>query len=312
MCIAILKKPNGLINKTELETCFKNNPDMCGFAFAHQGKVHICKGYNNFEEFYSDYNKVASLNDRHILIHFRIATSGGINVDNCHPFYVHENKMALIHNGVISGMGATKVDNSKNDTRIFIEKYLTPFSSKMWYRKEFRDLISQAIGSYNKFVVLNHKDEAFIINEDVGHWECNCWLSNSSYKTVKVKKEYTCYTGNYWTKNNHIPSTKNTTTETEKKEEQKNETIKQDTSIRCVTYCDCCGDKIEYSYGQSKPQYCSECLDWARENGKKEYACNTCGKLWEGYTSFKCPECSSRDIETFKSASKNLNLLRSY
>ena len=145
MCIAILKKPNGIITKAELQNCFTNNPDMCGFAFVHNKKVYISKGYKNFEEFYAYYNEVASRNDRNILIHFRIATSGGVNTENCHPFYVHEGKLALIHNGVISGMGATKEEGSKNDTRIFVDRYIAPFSGKMWYRKEFRDLISQAI-----------------------------------------------------------------------------------------------------------------------------------------------------------------------
>lgn len=182
MCIAILKTPNGVVTKEELQTSFNNNPDMCGFGFVDEGQVYVLKGYDKFEEFYSDYEQVAELNDRNILIHFRISTSGKVDEDNCHPFFV-KNDLILIHNGVLTGC---RTEKDKNDTRCFIEDNLCNIPTKMWKKKTFRNLVGEAIGN-SKFVLLDQHDNYYIINEDSGHWSNGCWFSNNSYKENKYK-----------------------------------------------------------------------------------------------------------------------------
>ena len=189
MCIAILKTPNGVLTKEQLQNCFKKNPDMCGFSFVNSSKdgvkfVDIWKGYRTFDSFYEDYKEVAKLNDRNIIIHFRIATSGGVNEHNCHPFRIN-NSLSLIHNGILNCVDVPK-GSKDNDTRIFIDEYLKGLPNNIYKNKSFRTILGDMIG-HNKFVLLDVEDRYYIINEELGHWKDGCWFSNYSYETVKPK-----------------------------------------------------------------------------------------------------------------------------
>lgn len=181
MCIAIAKPKGKTITKERLETCFKNNPDGCGFAYINGGNLYIEK-FMEFEDFYKSYS--THEHDSNMLIHFRIATHGGVNLENCHPFKLND-RMALIHNGVLTGYGDR---NSKSDTRDFIDKILSKISWKMWKNEAFRTLVGEAIGS-SKFGVLDISGDMFIINKELGVVDDDVWYSNSSYKprtTYKV------------------------------------------------------------------------------------------------------------------------------
>ena len=183
MCIAILKPKNKIISKDLLKTCSENNKDGCGFAYCDKGTFFINK-YMDFEEFYKEYKEVE--NKSNMLIHFRIATHGKVEVSNCHPFKLNS-RMALIHNGIIPGYG---IKESKPDTVDFIEKVIGNISYKMWSNPSFRTLVGDAIG-YSKLAILDKSGKYFIINEDKGEWIDGVWFSNNSYKNKKVYKTYT-------------------------------------------------------------------------------------------------------------------------
>lgn len=198
MCIAILKTKDALITKETLKTCYDNNKDGCGFAYCDEGKIYI-KKFMSFDRFYEEYSKVH--NKSNMLIHFRIATHGGVNLDNCHPFKLND-RMALIHNGIISGYG-NKTD--KSDTRDFIDKVIGNISWKMWKNPSFVQLVGEAIGN-SKFCILDIEGGYYIVNENKGEWVDGVWYSNSSYKprtvyktTIKkdYKKDYS-YNYNSW------------------------------------------------------------------------------------------------------------------
>lgn len=138
MCILILKKAGySLPSKERLKTCYNNNKDGAGYAFAINGLVHIKKGFFNFEDFYkelkADYKK-NELKNVNVLLHFRIGTSGGINERKTHPFIL-SNKSKQVnkysaeiitaepvvgHNGVFSSY----VYGSLSDTQNFIKDFL--------------------------------------------------------------------------------------------------------------------------------------------------------------------------------------------
>lgn len=187
MCIAILKPKDKKISKEVLQTCFNNNKDGCGFAYCDKGTVMMCK-YMKFDDFYNDYIKVE--NKSNMLIHFRIATHGGVNLLNTHPFKLN-NRMALIHNGVISGYGDKE---NISDTRDFIAKVIGNISWKMWKNPSFVELVDRAIG-YSKLVILDKSGEYFIVGEDKGEWNDGVWFSNTSYKP-RTYKTYTSYSNN--------------------------------------------------------------------------------------------------------------------
>lgn len=174
MCIAIMKPKDKTISKDRLKTCCDNNKDGMGFAYVDRDRI-IIKKFMNFDDFYKAYSEVQ--NKSNMLIHFRIATHGKVEVNNCHPFKLNDH-MALIHNGIISGYG----DKEKiTDTQDFINKVIGKISYKMWKNPSYRELVGDAIG-YSKFVVLDTNDNVYIINEDKGVWDDGIWYSNSSYK----------------------------------------------------------------------------------------------------------------------------------
>lgn len=178
MCIAILKPKDKTISKEILEACHSRNKDGIGFAYVNNGKV-IIKKFMDFDKFYKEYLDVEGISN--MLIHFRIATHGNVEVNNCHPFKLND-RMALIHNGIISGYGS-KTDN-KVDTQDFIDKVIGKISYKMWKNPSYRELVGDAIG-YSKFCILDNQDNYYIINEKKGSWVDGIWYSNDSYKPRK-------------------------------------------------------------------------------------------------------------------------------
>lgn len=197
MCIAIVKPKDKTISKETLRTCFNGNPDGAGFAYVKDNKIYINK-FMEFDKFYDEY--VVHEHESNMLIHFRIATHGGVNLDNTHPFKLND-RMVLIHNGIISGYGEKK-DGGLSDTRDFIDKVIGNISYKMWKSPYFRKLVGSAIG-YSKLAILDNKGNTIIINEDKGVWDDGIWYSNSSYKPKVVKPvtkdyDYTYYPCEYY------------------------------------------------------------------------------------------------------------------
>jgi len=174
MCIAIFKPKDKTISKEILQTCYNSNKDGCGFAFIKDDTIYINK-YMKFEDFYNDYKEVEETSP--MLIHFRIATHGKVEVKNCHPFKLN-NRMALIHNGIISGYGDKE---NKTDTQDFIDKVIGNISWKMWKNPSFIELVDKAIG-YSKLVILDVTGEHFIVGESKGYWDDGVWYSNKSYQ----------------------------------------------------------------------------------------------------------------------------------
>lgn len=206
MCIAILKPNNKTLDKELLKVCAMNNPDGCGFAYVDDNNDIIVNKFMSFEDFWDEYSKVQD--NKTMLIHFRIATHGNVELNNCHPFKLN-NRMALIHNGIISGYGSRTKNIS--DTRDFIEKVIGNISHKMWKNPSFRTLVGNAIGS-SKFAILDTDNNYYIINENKGFWDDGVWFSNNSYKYKKYTSSVSNKTTNKTYNNSRVvSSTPNTT-----------------------------------------------------------------------------------------------------
>lgn len=116
MCVAIYK-PAGTETPSldTLKQCWDANPDGAGFALRTDGEysIGIHKGYMTWKSFIAAYEKyhLAEFTGD-LLLHFRIATHGGISPGLTHPFSLtkdvkllkHTNvktNYALIHNGML-------------------------------------------------------------------------------------------------------------------------------------------------------------------------------------------------------------------
>jgi len=246
MCIAIVKPLGKTISKDTLKACAKNNPDGMGFAYIKDGTLYINKYLNDFDRFYKDYSELETTSP--MLIHFRIATHGEVNLDNCHPFILND-KMALVHNGVITGYGDKK---TKSDTVDFIEKVIGNIGWKNWKNPAFRELVGKAIG-YSKLAILDENGNYYIINESKGNWNDGVWYSNESYKVREVVKATTTQLV--------LP------TKTDKKEDE----------FECTVVYRCkCGEEFDDT-GYKWSRKCPKCgsydvvdVGW-KEDGRKYY-----------------------------------------
>lgn len=148
--------------------------------YAEKKKLIIVKGLMTFAAFKEAYEPHKN---KECVLHFRISTHGKVDEANTHPFSIDKN-LGMVHNGIINKV-ACDVDKNMSDTWHFVEKFLKKFHAiypQFWLEPEFKELIeSYIIGS--KFILMDNEGNCDIYNESVGIWDCECWFSNSSYKS---------------------------------------------------------------------------------------------------------------------------------
>lgn len=106
-------------------------------------------------------------------IHFRFATHGRKDNQNCHPFV--EREAIIMHNGIISGFG----NDAKSDTAEFVERILSAMPER-WYRQApLVALVDKAINS-DKLLIMAPSG-VVLIGEDRGEWIEGLWYSSPHY-----------------------------------------------------------------------------------------------------------------------------------
>jgi len=195
MCLIFLKPKNAKNYMTYERFCnaLENNPHSVGIVYKNpeDGKVKIErfvkpeKGKEKIYDIIKDKEEFA--------IHFRFATHGAVNLENCHPFLVTKD-LCLMHNGIMSDFG--NIDTTKSDTRNFTEAFLRPYIEQegidIIKDKEFIEDVGKVIGSYNKLLLIDKDFNWSIINEKSGVWKEGCWMSNS-YSTESSRNYYDSY-----------------------------------------------------------------------------------------------------------------------
>ena len=187
MCIAILNTKTATLKKQLLKNCWDNNGDGAGILYINENnKLSTFKEMLSFDNFYANYIDIKSKHGKkNIVLHFRISTHGKVNETNCHPFLVDES-IGFVHNGMIYEMPMSK---DFSDTYMFNEEILKNLKQGFQYSDSIMEMIEVFIGS-NKLIFLDDKNEFFISNEKAGHWNMECWFSNSSYKQVNNYVDY--------------------------------------------------------------------------------------------------------------------------
>lgn len=177
MCLAVYKPAGVLPDWEAYAEGFRCNSHGAGFAVVHAGNIIVRKGFFTFDAFREAFAPVANLQ---AAVHFRLATHGNKDADNCHPFLVTDG-LALIHNGILDI--ACDEDKTKSDTWHYATLVLRPMAERdpdFFGRPEMRFLGGSAIGD-SKFVFLRADGQYAIWNESAGHWADDCWFSNRSY-----------------------------------------------------------------------------------------------------------------------------------
>lgn len=132
MCV-IIYKPKGMRmpSNAVLEACWRANPHGAGLAFVDGEHVQIDKGYMSRQEFMRLVKSYRFTKNDEVALHFRWATSGGINQGACHPFPISRKdirlkknfvttKEAFFHNGVFTLQPA----DGLSDTMTMVKRHL--------------------------------------------------------------------------------------------------------------------------------------------------------------------------------------------
>ena len=192
MCV-ICCKPAGIEMPTQtyIDNMWNRNSDGAGLMYAVDGKVHIEKGFMDYEDFKDKLEELAlkyDLTKLPLVMHFRITTHGGTKPENCHPFPISDSTgilsklrqttdIGVAHNGIIDITPRKGI----SDTMEYIISQLAPLKKavpKFYENKFLIQMISNAIDS--KMAFLTGKGDIYTIGnfeEDNG-----IMYSNTSYK----------------------------------------------------------------------------------------------------------------------------------
>ena len=187
MCIAIVKPQGKNISDSNFLSGFTANPDGVGFAYAHEGKLYVKKGYFDAQEALNAIREVQEQYDNPtMIIHGRYASHGDVNEDNCHPFNVSDT-LAVIHNGIMPSPYTALAYKSRgkySDTHFYNERILKPLFKHEpdFYKKDSTMLrLESHITQGNKLCFLDSEGFYSIANEQSGFWDTDgCWYSNGS------------------------------------------------------------------------------------------------------------------------------------
>lgn len=192
MCIIMVKMNNITLPTESIRQAMANNSDGAGYAILKRGRVTISKGYFDSEDLIIDLER-ENARECCLIVHARIATSGSVNMSNCHPFPITKdvamltgrylvNETAIAHNGTVR-WGTKKELNAYSDTLLFIRDVLAP----VWDTGDTEtghNLLSH-IASANRcrFAVMHSKG----INVFGSGWiqDDGVYYSNDTYKPRK-------------------------------------------------------------------------------------------------------------------------------
>lgn len=171
--------------ESELKQGACRNPHGFGFAIVAGDRIiseRTMKAERSIERFLM-YRKMYP--EGVAIWHARIATHGGQNEKNCHPFRVGGDKQTyLAHNGILRVPMA--VGEHRSDSRVFAEDLLPEMGGvKALDNPSIRLMVEGWVGS-SKIAVLTVDPEAqaecYIINEEAGKWDANnVWWSNQTH-----------------------------------------------------------------------------------------------------------------------------------
>lgn len=195
MCIIAVKEKGYKLNEEYVKNCFLHNSDGAGFMFVDNNKVHIEKGFFDVDKYIERLEELwdnKHLEEKNLVMHFRISTSGGISKETCHPFPI-TNKLkklrkteincgsGIVHNGII---GKYAWEEKMSDTQRFILDDV--FS--LW-RLNNKDVLAKEMKGNGKFCILKSNGEIELYGDFIEKEEG--WIfSNESYEPRSWDKYY--------------------------------------------------------------------------------------------------------------------------
>ena len=139
MCVIVYKPSKVQISREILEKCAKANPHLMGAMYFSNRGIELIRGCKSVDKLLHSLPDNWKSHD--ICFHFRIATSGKVNVENSHPFPIFNSrsqsilaqtrvlaKAALMHNGIVPALGSKKDLEKLSDTALLVKNKLSKLS----------------------------------------------------------------------------------------------------------------------------------------------------------------------------------------
>lgn len=212
MCIILTCEPKHRPSMDLVSDCFAANPDGAGIMWCENGLVQTAKGFMDEWSLLDAIQEVPE--ESPLVIHMRIATSGGINAGTCHPFPVCDDLNALhaemtechaaiAHNGIITGM-PTSTERGISDTVSFVVCVVNGLLAKTHNKvnKKVRRAIMDAAPG-NRFAIMTGNGKVFRIGEG---WETVTTGIEASNSTWRIASLYNYKLYNYkWLGSSYEP-----------------------------------------------------------------------------------------------------------
>lgn len=176
MCVLIFKPANADISENILRGCFERNDDGVGIAVSNGESLTLWRSLNDIDELCA---RVAAAKAHPAVIHFRYATHGTVSPENVHPFWLNEDRRAVMaHNGII----AIPHHAGQSDTRSFVDNVISYLRPGWWRNPITVAQIEKLIGG-SRLVIMEDSGEPHFFNKSSGETTADgVWFSNSQYR----------------------------------------------------------------------------------------------------------------------------------
>ncbi len=191
MCLIIHRPKACTVPQDWIENALIQNPDGWGIMSSDGTRLRIARGMTagGFSR------ALKKFKNREVFIHFRFATHGNVDINNCHPFTIVNDQFAVMHNGVINI--DTSLDDNRSDSWHYANRFLAPLLEQNLAAvsdPNFAESIGKHVGAGNKLVILRANGSHAIVNRSQGTELQGCWLSNTcSIASRWVDDWTTCY-----------------------------------------------------------------------------------------------------------------------
>jgi gamma-glutamylcyclotransferase (GGCT)/AIG2-like uncharacterized protein YtfP len=183
MCIIISKPAGKTIPAEHISNSHANNADGVGIMHADEGKVVIekwlDKDHDKFEA------RLGELKDKNVVVHYRAASVGKVTLENIHPFWIFEEKLAMCHNGTIYN-AKPLAQRDESDTVAFA-RLLKDFPEDFLQRDGLLMMMSNYIGTSSRLAFLDHEGNVAIMNKKLGEEIDGIWYSNKYYSDPNMR-----------------------------------------------------------------------------------------------------------------------------
>lgn len=196
MCVIAYMDGSTRLNDDDVKRMFEANPDGAGLCYPSNGRVVIRKGFFTVDALLDEYHAIPD--GVPVIMHCRIATSGGINEKTCHPFAVGRSlkktnkrscNIAFAHNGILSGLGS----KFASDTQEYVMHVVAPLVHKS-HESRLEDMdyilnIIEATSQDCRFAFMDASGDVRLIGE---------WSDYHGAKVSNLAFTATSYTWGKW------------------------------------------------------------------------------------------------------------------